>query len=137
MEVFKFDLEVFLFPKHGKYFLCFKVLLFIFFTMLFSILLLPMSSSDFCCVWKLVLFWIFFRDSLTDSMFQFFRIILLMFGNNRLHVIAKETRVRIDLSFSSADGFVFYIFWCKVCCFWYTPLHPKKKYWFLKFCTQI
>ena len=43
-------------------------------------------------------------------MFQFFRIILLMFGNNRLHVIAKETRVRIDLSFNSADGFVFYIF---------------------------
>ena len=38
-------------------------------------------------------------------MFQFFRIILLMFGKNGLHVIAKETRVRIDVSFSSADGF--------------------------------
>ena len=137
MEVFKFDLEVFLFPKHGKYFLCFKVLLFIFLQCCFRFC---------CCRWVLQIFvvfesWFFFefffRDSLTDSMFQFFRIILLMFGNNRLHVIAKETRVRIDLSFSSADGFVFYIFWCKVCCFWYTPLHPKKKYWFLKFCTQI
>ena len=38
-------------------------------------------------------------------MFQFFRIILLMFGKNGLHVIAKETRVRIDVSFSSVDGF--------------------------------
>ena len=32
---------------------------------------------------------------------------------------------------------VFYIFWCKVCFFLYTFLYPEKKYWFLKFCTQI
>ena len=29
---------------------------------------------------------------------------------------------------SSVDRFVFYIFWCKVCCFWYTCLHLEKKH---------
>ena len=38
---------------------------------------------------------------------------------------------------SSVDWFVFYIFWCEVCCFWYTCLYPEKEYWFLKFYTQI
>ena len=40
-----------------------------------------------------------FRDSLTDYIFQIFRIILLMFGKNQLYAIAKGMRVFIGLSF--------------------------------------
>ena len=88
--------------KHEEHFLGFKVFLFIFFTMLFWILLLSMSSLKFLLRLKAVTgsFWKnFFRDLLTDSIFQFFRIILLMFGKNRLYVISKGMRVLYGLSF--------------------------------------
>ena len=119
-----------------------------------------------------------FQVFVTDIMFHFFQIILLMFGKNLLYVIAKGMCVLIGVSFlltftfllqvamlyrfvlflllecmkywlltisdvlnlyegSCIDRFVFYIFWCKVCCFWYTCRYLEKKYWFLKFCTQI
>ena len=38
-------------------------------------------------------------DLLTDSMFQLFQIISLMFGKNRLYVIANAVRVFIGVSF--------------------------------------
>ena len=63
------------FQNTGSISLVSKVLLFILFTVFFLILLLPMSSLRF--LWRLKAvtgsFWkTFFRDSLTDSMFQFF-----------------------------------------------------------------
>ena len=90
------------FQNTGSISLVSKVLLFILFTVFFLILLLPMSSLRF--LWRLKAvtgsFWkTFFRDSLTDSMFQFFRIILLMFGKSRLYVIVKGMRAVIDVSF--------------------------------------
>ena len=81
---------------------CFRVLLVIFFTMLFSILLLPMSSIRFFLLLKAVtssLWHFFFRDSLTDYIFQIFRIILLMFDKNQLYAITKGMLVFIGLSF--------------------------------------
>ena len=65
-----------LFSKHGEHFSGFKVLLFIIPAMLFSILLLPMSSLKFLLCLKTLtgLFWkIFFKDLLTDSMFHLFQ----------------------------------------------------------------
>ena len=56
--------RVLLFQKHGKHFPGFKVLLFIFFTMLFSILLLPTWSLRFLLSLKAAtgLFWkVFFK----------------------------------------------------------------------------
>ena len=50
------------------------------------------------CNW-FVLKSFFFRDSLTDSRFRFFRIILVMFGQRLLYVIAKGMRMLIDVSF--------------------------------------
>ena len=50
------------------------------------------------CNW-FVLKSFFFRDSLTDSRFRFFRIILVMFGQHLLYVIAKGMRMLIDVSF--------------------------------------
>ena len=94
--------RILLFPKHGEHFSDFKVLSSSFFIMLFSILLLPMSSLRFLLRSKAltVPFWNFyFRDFLTDSMFQLFRIILLMFGKNRLYVIAYVMRVFVGVSF--------------------------------------
>ena len=64
-----------------------------------------------CCQWALLRFllllkvvtgsfWkVFFRDSLTDSRFWFFRIILVIFGQHLLYVIAKGMRMLIDVSF--------------------------------------
>ena len=191
-----------LFPKHEEHFPGFKVFLFIFYTMLLATLLLPINSLRFSLRLKAVTgsFWIFFfRDWLTDSMFQLFRITLLMFGKNWLYAIVKGMSVLIGVPFlllfirsflsnfstvlmwlsnsaelylcsrnrclsslqwcsesfnviqirlilsvwlygilslrisdvlnlhegSSIGQFVFYIFWCKVYCSWYTPLSPK------------
>ena len=77
--------RVLLFPKDEKHFPGFKVLLLILFTILFSILLLPISSLRFLLHLKAITgsFWkTLFRDSLIDSMLQFFRIISLMFDKN-------------------------------------------------------
>ena len=83
--------RVLLFLKRKEHFPGFKVHLFVSFMILFSILLLPMSSLRFLLRLKAVTgsFWkVFFRDLLTDSMFQFLRIILLMLDQNQLYVIA-------------------------------------------------
>ena len=82
--------RVLLFAKHGEHFPAFKVLLFILFAKLFSILLLPMSSFRFLLRLKAV----------TGSFSKLlFRIILLMFSKNRSYVIAKWIRVVIGVSF--------------------------------------
>ena len=64
-----------------------------------------------CCRWVPRIFFVclkaitssfwksFFRDSLMDSMCQFFRIVLLMFCKNWLYVIAKGMRVLFGVSF--------------------------------------
>ena len=72
--------KILLFQKHREHFPSIRGILFILFTM-FSIMLLPMSSLRFLLHLKAVigLFWIIFRDLLTDSMFHFFRIILLIY----------------------------------------------------------
>ena len=38
---------------------------------------------------------------------------------------------------SSADRFVFHIFWCKVCCSWYTPLYPVTNTGFWNFVLKF
>ena len=63
--------RVLLFQKHGKHFPGFKVLLFIFFTMLFSILLLPMWSLRFLLSLKAAtgLFWKVFFEGFVNRQY--------------------------------------------------------------------
>ena len=103
------------FPKHGIHFPGFKVLLFIFFTML------PMNSLRFFLHLKAVtgsFSKIAFRYSLMDSMFQFFRITLLMFGKMRVLIglcfllpfvssfLSSSTTCPIALSYTPVQGIV-------------------------------
>ena len=79
---------VLLFLKHREHFIGFKVLLFIFFTVLLSIMLLQMNSLRFSL-----------HLEAEPLCYNNFRIILLMSGKNQLYAIAKLMRVLIDLSF--------------------------------------